>query len=505
MHDPNTDGKESVGMLPKPQLSWIKLLSIAYMYTCGGAYGIEQAVQIAGSFVTNSSLIIAGIVWALPQALITAELSTTFPRMGSAVYWVEYGLGRRWGTVNAIISLIGQIFDLALYPGLLVSYASTLVPVLNEWGPAFGLQVACLIVIAIANIIGVELLGTAAQISNFITVAPFVLLPFAALGNHLSFDFSYDGPILNTQPLSNWYVFVSTILWTFQGWSSVGSLASEVKDVKRSYPLAVYICVTLVVITYIYPIFFGIALQPDLTQWNEGYFPTLMGNVANWLGVWVLIGATVANFSSGLAATGLYSRYLQAICKENFLPIPFLSRTDTTRFNTPVPAIIVISLINLGLMNLSFDNLVVVDSFFNLIGIILVAVSFLRLRYTHKEIPRPFQIPGGINVAWIITISTICIGIVAAYVVSLGAWEQVVGVFGTVIVVYIVAVWREYRNSSSSSSNSNRTTNPTATENGEYSNPLIDTDENTDNTIFRVNQLRLDKDNIEYRTPLLIN
>jgi len=460
----------STSSLPKAQLSLIKLVGIAYMYTCGGAYGIEQAVQIGGSFITIVALIIAGLIWAVPQAIITAELSTTFPQMGSAVYWVEYGLGRRWGTVNALCSMIGQIFDLALYPGLMVSYASTFIPILNNPGPAFGVQATAVIIIMIANIIGVELLGSAAQLSNFITLTPFFLLPIVAVVNHNTFDFSSDGPIQNTQPLDNWYVFVSTILWTFQGWSSVGSLAAEVKDSKRSYPLAVILCVSLTIITYCYPIFFGVALQPDLTQWNEGYFPTLMGNISTWLGVWVLAGATLANFSSGLAATALYSRYLQAICQENFLPLPYLSRTDITKYNTPVPAIIVITIINLGLMNLSFDNLVVADSFFNLISILLVAISFLRLRYTHSELDRPYQIPGGKVVAWIITIFTVCIGIGAGYVVSLGAWAQVVGALSTMIVFYGLTIIREKYFNNNSNSNNNHSKEE---KEEEYHTPLL--------------------------------
>ena len=53
-------------------------------------------------------MLLAGLaVWAVPQALIVAELSTTFPGdHGGSVRWVEAGLGELAGFVNAAVTQV---------------------------------------------------------------------------------------------------------------------------------------------------------------------------------------------------------------------------------------------------------------------------------------------------------------------------------------------------------------------------------------------------------------
>jgi amino acid transporter len=303
--------------------------------------------------------------------------------------------------------------------------------------------VACVVVVCIANVLGAEILATAAQIATFITVAPFVLLPIVAAATGARFEWSSDSPpsSLPSPAGGGWAVFGSTILWTFQGWSNIGALAAEVKDPRSSYPRAVFFCLVATVLTYVVPIFFGAALAPDMSQWGEGYWSTLMENTAPWLGVWTLLGAALANFSSGMSATAFYSRFLLAISERGYAPRIF-SRTDTTRFATPVPAILFMTASTLALMNVPFENLVVADTLLNLVGIVLVAASFLRLRLRRADLSRPFLVPGGKRIAWALTVVTLGLAVGAAVIVSMGAWPQVVAVIGLAAAAYAWAVWR---------------------------------------------------------------
>jgi len=177
------------GAGPARLLSWPALAVYAYALMCGGAYGIEQAVGSGGAALVIAGLGVLSLVYALPQALMVAELSAAFPVSGSSLYWVEAGLGERWALVNAASLSLGMVFDAAIWPGLLTSYASALVPVLAaDARVALGAQAAAVALACGANVVGLRLVVPAVAAATAVTVAPFVLLLPAAWGARAAFD-----------------------------------------------------------------------------------------------------------------------------------------------------------------------------------------------------------------------------------------------------------------------------------------------------------------------------
>ena len=85
-------------------LGAIAIAAITFSLVCGSPVGIEGAVGAGGAFGFALMLVFGMAVWAIPQALIVAELSTAFPGPhGGSVLWVERGLGGILGFVNAAI------------------------------------------------------------------------------------------------------------------------------------------------------------------------------------------------------------------------------------------------------------------------------------------------------------------------------------------------------------------------------------------------------------------
>jgi amino acid transporter len=431
------DGKLSDGKLS----AW-GLLAIAYAYVCGGAYGIEQAVGAAGAAGVVAALAAFGLAWALPQALVTAELSTAFPLSGSSIFWIREGLGPRWAFVNAIVLSLGLIFDLAVYPGLITSYAAALLPALAEPGTAFGVQAACILLVGGANALGVSILAVVTALMMLITVTPFFVFPVAAAALHQPFDFS-AASVIPPMTGAGIGVFISTILWTFQGFSNVGSLAAEVRDPRRAFPAVMAAVVALAVISYAVPVGFGVALHPNLDDWSEGFFSTLLGDVAPWLGGFVAVGSTVANLASGLSATSLYARFIAAAAREAYIPVPLLGRLQGPRADNPVPAILFLTLTTLALTSVSFAALLVFDTLFNLLSIVLVFASFLSLRLRRPELERPYAIPGGMCVALLVVLPPAVLACAAVVLIALGGWVPVLGVLGVTGGLYALAVARE--------------------------------------------------------------
>lgn len=66
-----------------------------------GPFGIEVCVGAAGPLYTLIALIGLPFVWAVPQALMTAELSTMIPENGGYILWVRDAYGPFLGWINA--------------------------------------------------------------------------------------------------------------------------------------------------------------------------------------------------------------------------------------------------------------------------------------------------------------------------------------------------------------------------------------------------------------------
>ena len=62
---------------------------ITYFNVCGGPWGIEEVVSDAGPLPGIIGLAIFPLLWALPVALVTAELASAYPDDGG------YSLGWR--------------------------------------------------------------------------------------------------------------------------------------------------------------------------------------------------------------------------------------------------------------------------------------------------------------------------------------------------------------------------------------------------------------------------
>ena len=183
-----------------------------------------------------------------------------------------------------------------------------------------------------------------------------------------------------------------TLRASCRGWSEVGCIAGEVD--ARVFPAGMGIAAAMVTLAYAVPIVFGVALQPDITQWTDGYFSSLAASVAPWLGVLITVSAMLANMSTLLTSMAAYTRTLQAAARMGAVPLPLLQRS-MSQWRTPLPAIALYTATTAVLMyNLNFTSLVVYDSAFYLVGQLSVVLAFYALKRAQPDLPRPFVFPG---------------------------------------------------------------------------------------------------------------
>ena len=126
MHPPHA--RKKIGFWPQ--------VALIFFTVSGGAYGIEALVGAVGTKWTMILVLALPVCWALPIALMVAELSSALPEQGGYYVWVRRGLGRFWGFQEGWWTLCYSAVDMALYPVLFVKYLSFFFPYLNGDSPA---------------------------------------------------------------------------------------------------------------------------------------------------------------------------------------------------------------------------------------------------------------------------------------------------------------------------------------------------------------------------------
>ncbi len=100
------------------------LIAVMYLTISGGAYGLEDAVRIAGPRLTILLCLVVPLSLSAPTALMAAELTALMPREGGFYFWVKDALGKFAGFAEAYLTILYTAVDMAIYPVLFVSYIS---------------------------------------------------------------------------------------------------------------------------------------------------------------------------------------------------------------------------------------------------------------------------------------------------------------------------------------------------------------------------------------------
>src|ERR1700674_3932309 len=126
----------------------------------GGTYGTEDIVHGAGYGRAIIFLLLTPILWSLPTAFMIGELSSALPFEGGYYAWVRRAMGNFWGFQEAWLSLVASIFDMAIYPKLLVFYITRMFTWFGEAHRGVVVGVAVVAAFALLNIAGVRVVST---------------------------------------------------------------------------------------------------------------------------------------------------------------------------------------------------------------------------------------------------------------------------------------------------------------------------------------------------------
>jgi len=187
------------------------------------------------------------------------------------------------------------------------------------------------------------------------------------------------------------------------GWDSASTVAGEVENPQRNYPLGVMLAVAAVAATYLIVV---------AAAWRTGIPP------AAWdTGAWVNVATAVGGRGLGLAVVGggmlcglgmmnalvlSYSRVPMAMAQDGLLP-RLLARTSP-RTGAPWVSILACAVAWSLTLGLGFERLVELDVMLAGLSIVLEFAALIVLRVREPAMPRPFRVPGGLPGALLIAI-----------------------------------------------------------------------------------------------------
>ncbi|EPS62293.1 hypothetical protein M569_12499, partial [Genlisea aurea] len=191
----------------------------------------------------------------------------------------------------------------------------------------------------------------------------------------------------------DWSLYFNTLFWNLNYWDSVSTMAGEVENPKKNFPLAMFYAVILTSLGYIIPLIAGTgAVELDQSEWQAGFLSTVAQMITgDWLKVWIDLGAVLSSiglFEAQLSSSGYQ---LQGMAELAFLPTFFGWRAKW--FNTPWVGIVVSTAIALGMSYMSYTTIVSSANFVYSLGMILEFASFLWLRWKLPQKNRPYKVP----------------------------------------------------------------------------------------------------------------
>jgi amino acid transporter len=183
-------------------------------------------------------------------------------------------------------------------------------------------------------------------------------------------------------------------LWLYSGYEQCSSVAEEIENPQRNFPIALAIVVPLSIATYFLPALFSLAALGDWDRWNSAYLPTaglLIGG--SLLGISLTLAAMLGNVSLLNATVLTSTRMPSSMAEDGYLPPVFAAKHP--KYGTPWIAILISSAIYALLAFHTLAQLLTVYIWLRSLVTVLTVLAAWKLRKTQPETPRPFRIPWG--------------------------------------------------------------------------------------------------------------
>ncbi len=322
-------------------------------------------------------------VMALTGALCYGSLAARYPEAGGGYVYLREGWGR------GVAFLYGWKCLFVLDPGLTAAFAvgvASYVAYMVELSPVAQklLAMSAIVVVAIANMVGVRLGAGITRWLTFLKLGLLACLILWGFARGLG-DWSRFAPFVAQRPGSAplgsaLAIGLVSAFFSFGGWWDASKVAGETRDPRRTVPRALLLGVTIVTLVYILTTTAFLYLVP-LEQVTSGEAfaaqagEALFGRIGGSVFAVVVCIAVLSSLTSYMTAA---PRVYFAMARDGI----FLKAAGALhpRFGTPVGAILVQASLALVLVGLgSFNQIVGYFLFVTVLFVTLTVAAVFRM------------------------------------------------------------------------------------------------------------------------------
>lgn len=404
--------------------------------------------------------VVAALLFFVPTALVSAELSTGWPETGAMYIWVREAFGRKCGFM---IIWVQWISNIAWFPTIMSFIAATIFycidPNLVNNKPCMITLIFCLFwAVTFLNFFGIKtasIFGSLSAILGTLLPMVFIILLgviWVIMKKPLSITLSWHALLPDVKSIDN-IALLTVLLYSLVGIELSAAHAGEVHNPQRNYPKAIFWSVLIILGSLIFSSL-AIALVVPQSELNiiagllqafETFFHAFhLHGLMPLLALLITFGA-LGGLNSWVLGP---SKSLLMACNDGCLPQGLGKKN---RHGVPVLILLLQGLIFSGLTTLFFFMPTVssgfllltnIASLLALLGYIAMFASAVRLRYTHPHVQRAFVTPGGKIGLWFIcsigslsSLFTICLGFLPPSQIAVGnvfRYQMTIG-FGIVL------------------------------------------------------------------------
>jgi amino acid transporter len=363
-----------------------------YSYTTGGPFGLEDTVSTSGPGLTLMYILLVPFFWCIPVSLVSAELTSIMPVEGGFYRWTRAAFGEFWGFLAGWWNWTASFFLGGVYAVLFTDYIRFWFPQVTGW-KHYLVSVALIAIITYLNVRGIELVGKFATALEI-----FILLPVGALILIGLTKFHHNAfvPLMppHKSPFAVFGVGLALVIWCYSGYEQLSTVAEEVENPQRTYPLALAMVVPLSIATYFLPMIVSLGALGNWRDWHTGYLSDAARLIGGpQLGFWMTVAAMVTNVALLNSTVLTTTRMPAAMAEDGYLPAKLTS--PHPRFGTPWIAIVVSALIYAMLAFQTLAGLITIYVWLRSATTILTVFSAWGMRRKHPELRRSFIVPGG--------------------------------------------------------------------------------------------------------------
>lgn len=368
--------------------------------------------------------IFLGLTFFIPFALISAEMSCSYPEQGGIYAWIKTAYGSRWAAraswgywvntavwIPAISILFAGIFKQLFFPDLSL-FSQIAIGITLTW-----------ITVAV-NIVSLDIGKFVPDSGAILKVLIFLVLIIAGFNHVGEHGMANDFSMAALKP--DWqasFQYIPAIIYGMLGFELVSASSQEMKDPARDMPKAVLISALIIILLYIFGTIAMLAAIPSQDiNLVEGLMDTL----------YLLMGDTPAGktfaFSLGIAA--LYTFFTNGVtwalgCNRAAAEaakvgeLPKIFAWEIKKTGTPLGASIMMGLVSTVTIVLYgflagsnedlFWSLFAFSAVIFMLPYIAMMLAFIKSRISDPAHVRPYKIPGGLFIARLFAFSCIAI------------------------------------------------------------------------------------------------